>query len=614
MKNGSTKSYYIKPSYVDRDECGEMRKFQSELLEFARKGKERVAILDTPTGSGKTYSFKQVGSQDMKTIIVLPNNLLAKEVSKDFGFDSTVLNKESILYFTRKRIEKYNIQKASRSETIMEIISDKSHIITNPTVFYYLLLNHYSENEKEDMISILIKSNVKTIIFDEFHIYSKDQISMITACAMIIPESIKIIFSSATPPDYFIDLSKNVFGVDAVKYISTKRLYEGDVQRDLLQGPISLNIVYESTQDFVKNNINLFKEGEWVFILDSIRNVDAIGKILTSYYPQESVAFISAYYDSTYASYLEIKNEQQSYRIIISTNIIEQGININKKYKNFIIEPGQSINNLIQRLGRVGRGSIESSLVYICLSSGFKTPDESVQTIEDAYCLFKKMNYGKSMPIPKPFGIGVYVGLLLERMTPLAQDIILKNLKNYENKAIMAGIFSLKNVEEIFKNKEGLNKISKNCFPEIIEIKKWFENYKSTIYSFIASNSEKIKVIDYELDDNFLRTEYSYIWIKKNKEIIVNSSEGIVVGKFNTKPNYDFEVKVFNLPDGERILRYSEIAFKAKIIIMEELQEMLNEIYCEENEKIQRLRKDIISIINETAGLERLKMEVISEG
>lgn len=613
MENGSTKSYNLKSSYVDRDESGEMRKFQSELIEFVRNGTERVAILDTPTGSGKTYSFKKIGSQDMKTVIVLPNNLLAKEASKDFGENSAVLNKESITEYNKKRTKKYSIQRTTLSETIMEIINEKTHIITNPTVFYYLLLNHYNQGEKEDMITILVKNNIKTVIFDEFHIYSKDQISMITACAMLIPKNIKIIFSSATPQDYFKEFSQNVFGTDEVKYISVQRFYDGNEKRDILQGPISLNIIFQNTQEFVKDNIELFKDGHWVFILDSIRNVDSVGKILSDYYPEESIAFISAYYDSSYTNYYKIKNDQKDYRIIISTNIIEQGININKKYKNFLIESGQSANNLIQRLGRVGRGCVENSLVYVSLSSGFRTPDESVETIEDAYNLFKKMNYGKSSPIPKPFGVGVYIGLLLEKLTPLANGIILKNLRDYKNEAILAGLYSIINVEETFSNNDGLKKIRKNCFHEIIEIKEWFENYKSTIYSFIAVESKKIKVTDYELEDNFLKTEYGYTWIKKNKKILGVSVDGIIVGQFNSKPNYDFDVRVSNLPEGERRMRYPDIAFQAKKVIMEELEKLLEEIYCEENEKMQVLKKNILSIVRETAGVERVKMEVIDE-
>lgn len=616
MVSGSIKSYHLIPSYIDRDENGEMRKFQSELIKFVNEDKERVAILDPPTGSGKTYSFKRIGNSDKKTIIVLPNNLLANEVSKDFGIESIVLNKDAIMYNIRERQKKYNLQRTSVSETIIEMISNKTQIITNPTVFYYLLLNHYNEGQKEDMISRLVKNNVKVIIFDEFHIYSKDQISMITACAMIIPKQIKIIFSTATPPDYFIEFSKSVFGNSEVRNISVNRTYETDKQKDLLQGPIELNIVNQESIDFTSANIELFKKGKWVSILDSIRNVDRVGKILTSHFPKDSIAFISAYYDTSYIKYHEIKNEKKDYRIILSTNIIEQGININKEYQNFVIEMGQSLSNLVQRMGRVGRGIKETSKVFICLPSGFSTPNQEVRTIDDAYELFRKMNYGKNSPVPNSFGIGVYIGLLIEKLTPYAEKVILENLLGYQNKRLSAGIYSYKNVVETFSNREGLKKIKKNCFPEIIEIKEWFDDYKNTIYNFIADESQKVKLIDtdYDLQDNFLRTEYSEIWINKNKEIIGHSEDGLFVGEFNTKPNYDFEVKVLNMPDGVRIMRYADIAFQAKKEIMSEFEKILEEDLCEENEKMELLKKDLISIVRETAGLERLKLEVTDEG
>ncbi len=344
--------------------------------------------------------------------------------------------------------------------------------------------------------------------------------------------------------------------------------------------------------------------------------MDLVGRVLTSYFPKDSIAFISAYYDSSYKNYHDIINKRKNYRIIISTNIIEQGININKEYKNFVIEPGQSITNLIQRMGRIGRGLKDTSVVYVCLSSGFSTPNEQVKTIDDAYELFKKMNYRSNSSIPKPFGIGVYIGLLIEKLTPLAERVILKNLYGYENRSLNAGIYSLKNVEETFSNIEGLKKIMRNCFPEIIEIREWFERYKTTIYNFIADESDKVKLIDYDydLEDNFLRTEYNQTWINKNKEILGISTEGLIVGEFNKKPNYEFEVRVLNMPDGVRKMRYADIVFQAKKEIISELERMLEETYCEENEKMDTLKNDLISIVRETAGLERLKLEVINEG
>ena len=289
MVNGYIKSYNLKPSFVDRNQSGDMRQFQEDLMNFVKTDEERVAILDTPTGSGKTYSFKNIGNEYAKTIIVLPNNLLAKEVAKDFGNNSVILNKESILEQVKKRIITFNLKSTSISETIAYMINDKSHIITNPTVFYYLIINHYNQLEKEDMITKLVKENLKTVIFDEFHIYSKDQISMIMACAMILPSRIKIIFSSATPPDYFLEFTNSVFGKEKVRYISIKRHYERNEKGDLIQGPINLNIVLQNTIDFLSKNKELLKEGYWVLILDSIRNVDQVGKFLIGIYPKDSI-------------------------------------------------------------------------------------------------------------------------------------------------------------------------------------------------------------------------------------------------------------------------------------------------------------------------------------
>lgn len=592
-----------------------MREFQSQTIDFVKNGIERVAILDPPTGSGKTYSFRKIGELEKKAIIVLPNNLLANEVLKSFSNNAIVLNKSTIIKNNNLRKRKYNLDRVRTSDTIEDMVSKNAYVLTNPTVFYYLLLNHYSEGQKDDMLSRIVSRNVKTIIFDEFHIYSKDQISMIMGLVLIIPKSIKIIFSSATPQDYFLDLCNNVFNADQVRKISVKRTYDQTDQNDLLQGPIQLNIIGKSTHDFLTENIQLLNEGKWALILDSLRNVNRVEKILESRYSKDEIAIISAYHDPSYSSYSKSLENDSNLRIIISTNIIEQGINIDKQYTNFIIEPGLSINNTIQRIGRVGRGISSQSKIYFCLESGFLPPDAQGDTIDDIYNAFRAMAFPKRVQPPNPFGIGVYLSILLERLSGLAQSKIYGNLQGYGNKKVLAGLYSCRNVDETFSNDDGVRTIRRNCVPEIMTIKKWWPVYKKTIYNFISDQSQKVNLTDeeYDFEDNFLKTEYDEIWINKNKDILSITDKGYVVGAFNKKPRYDFNIAIQNLPDGQRKMPYSEIAFSAKRTIMDDIKALVEGNYCVGNDKIELLIKDILSVVKETAGLERLKLEVIND-
>ena len=611
MSGGYKVSYKLKPSYIPMNEAGSMREFQEKVIKFLGE-KERVAILDCPTGSGKTFSFRQTGKNGNKTVIVLPNNLLAAEVAVTFGNDAVVLNKESILRHVEERKIEYEIRYTSLSSTIEEMISKKLYIITNPTVFYFLLLNRYNNSTKDDMISIIVKNTVKTIIFDEFHIYSNDQITMLMAAALAIPKGIKIIFSSATPQYYFTEFCKEVFGDSEVSVISVVREYQKNESNTLLQGPIQMNILVSDAAGFVENNIENFKDGKWIFILDSLRNVDAVGKLLVNKYPRSDIAFISAYYDPSYKNYKKILEDENSYRIVVSTNIIEQGINLSNQFTNFVIEPGNSLSNLKQRIGRVGRGNEKQSVVYLCIPALSQSIEIKDNTIDEIFNVFNGMNFKEAITISAVHKVGVYLFMLSQKLTPLAQKIILDNVFSYNNKELTAGILACKNVEETLTNREGMKIIKRNFIPEIFSISKWWNNYKKTIYSFIPIGSDKLDVIDvnYNFDENFLRTQYNQVWLAKNKEILQASKKGVIVASFNSKPNYDFLVKVKNLPDGDKILLYKDIAFSARKDIIDQIKSILNQSDYESNSKIERLVNNILSVTKDTAGLERLELEV----
>lgn len=613
--NGVIEEHRLEASYVARDANSQTREFQSKVSDFFT-GIKRVCVLDAPTGAGKTFAFKNLGTTEKKVLIVLPNNLLAKEVVKDLGSNAVLITGDTIQEKTLQRKRIYDPNYNPRSESIDEMIETHTYIITNPTVFYYLLINHYSQLSKEDMLATMIKRNIKTIIFDEFHIYSKDQISMIMASVLVVPNTVKIMFSSATPPQYFIRLCEEVFGSEKVEEINVKRIYNNYGNSDLIQGAISLKIVNRSAYDFITENLDLLKDGNWVIITDSIKSIDKIGKILNSNYPNDNIVFISAYYDPSYANYNEIRFTNKVPRIIVSSNIVEQGINIRKEYQNFIIEPGMTPDNTTQRLGRVGRGQLKESNVYLCFPSKLQSFGHNVNSMDILIEILKSLQYSKRIPEPTCFGIGVYVTFLIEKLGNHAREIVFNNIINYDNKTLNAGIYSCRNVNRTLDDEIGRNKIKSNCILQINKIYNWWKHYRDTIYDFIPSQADKVDVLDTDIQfsTNTLSTKYDRLWIHKNKNIIERNSEGYIVGNFTDKPNYDFYVLIKNIPTGGTApLKYKDIAFKSWKHITEEVNKALENSKCPDNEKIQILIRNIKECTRETAGIERLIMEVIND-
>lgn len=608
IPSGVIKTYNLQASYVSKYKRTGQRTFQNDLADFSKSPDKRIAILQAATGAGKTFAFRILAPENGKVMIVLPNNLLASEVADDIGKEARVLNKDAIQQENLKKINEINPRHSSRSETVESIINNHKFIITNPTVFYYLLINHYTAKSKEDMLSILVKRLVTHIVFDEFHIYSVDQVSMILAGSLMIPDRIKIIFSSATPPFFFDGISREVFKSHKIESISTKRLYQKSRDVDLIQGPLELNIVNLSGPEFVRKNVDVFKEGTWVFIADSIKNVHKIAETLLQRYDEAEMAILSGYNDPTYSIYSELKNNPNSKRILICTNIIEQGINLGKNFSNFVIEPGLTEDSTIQRLGRVGRGVERNSQVFLCFSYDMQTFQDNIENFDELIKSLRTLKYNKNKHTPKAWTIGVYSAIMMTKLTENAVEVIRENILNYENETLNSGIFKFENINLTLRNSEGRKKLKKNCLKEIDKVFDWFMAYVDTFYEFIHSG-DKIDIDDDNFGGRFLRTKYDEIWARKNKEII-RSGGTLYVGKFLDRVNYDFKVLVTNLPMGPRLMKYGDISFNSWQKINEDLEKLLSDIMCEENEKVSKFIDDIKVFTKATAGIERLSLEV----
>ncbi|MGP6206918.1 type I-D CRISPR-associated helicase Cas3' [Cuniculiplasma sp. SKW3] len=610
MLNGTVKTFNIKPSYINKDPNSQYREFQLELKKAIDSSNNRIVILNAPTGAGKTFAFREI-KKDGRIMIVLPNNLLSEEVNDGIGNMACLLNKQKIDEHIHKVYRDQNAN-CSKAEAIEQMVIESDYIITNPTVFFFILSNHYTQNAKDDMISRILKYKIDTIIFDEFHIYTLDQLYKILAAAVILPKKVKIMFSSATVPDYFGELCKNIFGQESVTQINVKRSYEKNNNNTILQGLIKLHIFNGSAEELIENNKEIIKSGKWAMILDSIRSIERVGQVLSKELRDEEYGLLAAYYDPDYHFYKATKEINSNLRIVVSSNVIEQGININPSFSNFIIEPGVGSENLIQRIGRVGRGIEQESVVYLCIPNGVYHYGRDIQNMDELIDFISSLNFTKKARIPRAFGVGVYAYLLLEKLTIFASSIIENNIIKSFGNNLKAGYWSSKNVCETMENKEGVEKIKKNCFREIIELKEWWDKYKETIYDFIPKISSEVNVLDesFNLNDEFLKTRYNEIWIKKNKNILYMDGNNFVVGNFNEKVNYDFYVRISNLPLGKRRMRYGDIAFKSHEKIIEDLEKLLDETDCKNNTNFMKFINDVIECTKVSAGVERLILEV----
>ena len=602
-------NFTICESYIKNS--GELKEFQISMRDFANGDKE-IGVLSAPTGAGKTYGFKTMIQNERFIIILLPNNLLAHEVCEDFlksGISTVLLNSEKVTEKVEEMVRKGF--EATRDKAILSMITNKKIVVTNPELFYYIILNKYKLNPKTDSLSDFIVAGLKMIVIDEVHIYSRDQINILLGIMKLFHKEIKILFSSATIPGFFDVAIKKLFGEENIREITVDREYVKNSSNSILQGKINVFIPnFNSTASFIEENHNIMNTGYWFIIADSIRNMQSIYDVIKKHYSPNEIGLISAYHDPEYTTYHKIF-EDEKYRIVIGSNIVEQGINPPKYFSNFIVEPGMDIKNFIQRVGRIGRNSEKINNLYVI----FKNKDVNVQsfyngmTIEEFYKIMKK-KLPESITGYRPGYIGIYSALIANKLSYNLKETITTNINIDRD-----GQGYTQSFNRATKTIGLINKIrnDKNLFYElkkdIRELKSilgWWDYYYDSIVNFIPV-SEKFNGFDSMEKRKF---SYDYIWILKNKNIEYKDNSIIIVKGFNEKVDYDFDVCVEGIPFNKRQVKYKDVApYRARKLIIKKMEEYSDFQDSKGNAKM--ISEGLKDIVIATSDYSRLKLEVI---
>ena len=624
----SIKQYNFSPTYLK--DTGSERDFQKEMEAFAIEKNHKICILDAPTAAGKTHGFKLMSQREGFTIIVLPNNLLAREVFKKFKEDT------SVALLTGPEIEKVMLEQKkagfldfTKRRAVGQIINNNKIIITNPTVFYSIILNFYffkrknnedknRHNFKGDHLSQLISQGLRMIIFDEFHVYSRDQKNVIFAIIATFRQDIKIMFASATLPPSLVEFCHELFGKETVKYIGVKREYIKTEYSKVIQGPIVLKICSGiGISEFIEAYHSELNEGNWFIIADSIRNMDRIFKTLKKFFNENEIAMVSAYHDPKYEAYTDLNFGSVRRRFVIGSSVIEQGINPPENYNNFILEPGLGIDNLMQRMGRVGRGVDTLSKVYVIIKSKINEWPE-ITKIDDFYLFFQKFyRNNQENSFIKRF-IGAYIGAIVDNLSFGLKNIILQNMKSQEElKSLLPFIYAYLNISRILSStNSSLFNTWRRSLRNIENISLWWKDYSESIKRFIPFQKQtELLDITLETENNGFITEYNDIWLRRNKEIIRKESGLLIIGEFLDSLNNNFQVEVNGIPFNSKTrMRYDEISpYRARYGIKKAYDEWENQYSynISSTQETKRFFDDIKMIIDATADFERLRIDTV---
>jgi len=566
--------------YIKRD-------FQSKIEQFLLEGRsnKRVLIVDAPTGAGKTHTFKRLDNSEGVTFLVLPNNYLIEEKYEEFLSSGLIrssylkkLSREDITH----TIEEEGLGKDNDPHAILTaidyIISNSKLIITNPSIVFLILYNHYWERyyAKGSHLSNLITKGLVNIIFDEIHIYDKDQRNRIIALNSLLYENVKFGYTSATIPSDLIKTLFQVFGEERVEYIKVTTTEPGE-SSNLLRGPIKLDIFNSEIFQLNEELLEELKYGNWIIILNKIVTINKFYKFLLEHnFPNSDILLVSGYHSKSRET-LNLFKEGKA-RIMIASNIIEQGINPPKNYTNFIIEPGYYNYSLVQRIGRVGRGIEEESHVFIPIPD--KVIPRNIENLKDLNVIIDSLasllRKGDESPIDFK-SLGYYIGNFIS-ITRFDEDHRNKFKEvigklNGSNEIIEA-IESFDKIDRIIVGKK-MDKCITMTPEKIKNIYNWWNSYNLTFKNFIKSESI-IELIDESLKDSNnlgLFSTYNEMWVLINKEIIRKENGKLVVGEDREDPFKEFHVTLINVPFEEYGPRlFKEIEWKERDIIMDNLK------------------------------------------
>jgi len=568
--------------YINRD-------FQDRISEFLKddQRKKKILVVDAPTGAGKTHAFKSLKDSSGITFLVLPNNFLIEEKYVEFA-QNDMIGSTYIAKLSRAVIDqtienqglKYNGNQESVLEAIDFILSNSSLklIITNPSILFLILYNHYWNkiHKKGSHLSELIVKGLINLIFDEIHIYTKDQRNRILAINALLNENVKFGYSSATIPKDLLPTLNRVFGENSVEYVRAKTSSKND-SVSLLRGPVLVELFDVDPLSLPDSIVENLRENKWIIILNKIKTINSFYKRLREddKIASSDIKLLSGYHERSRTSIKEFT--EGKYRIMITSNIIEQGINPPKDYVNFIIEPGIYYYNFIQRIGRVGRGIDSTTRVIIPIGNvsipqSLEEFNDFNQVVEEISKLLKREDESE-IPL---IGLGHYIGSLIS-----------SSRFDYDHRKKFKQIVgNLSGASEILKGIEYfeiienfINKMNpKDCRgftnSKIDSIKSWWKSYNYTFQNFIKSE-ELMQVVDESLKEAGISdfvTSYSEIWIHKNKDILGKVGNANIVGEDRNEEFKEFPVILKNIPFSERRDIFKNVEWNERRLILEGLQ------------------------------------------
>ena len=577
----NSKTFLFKPQFLEF--CGEsalgvkLHRFQAMIRDIVKSPYDCIFI-DAPTASGKTFSFllptgcNYLTVRRVKTLIVSPTNLLIEQTYSDIVgkiTENSELRDINITKITGKSLVGLTLHERAKKIRRDFVINDI--IISNPDIIALFLTGFYDINydehrEKEftrNRSTEDIFSELNVVIFDEYHVYSEEELGKIAALiylSKLIHNIPKIVFTSATPQNKLKELLSKL-GLNCADYHESSFPDEIPESRKI-RGEVSLTVTDQPIMEALDYCIDDASKVLYLFdhkIDAEISREKLIKMGLDSKYIEDLSGFSNRATSK--------QNPSGSEKCILATNAAEQGLNLDVSRSH--IEPGLYIENLTQRYGRIGRQG-KSGFITV----HFRTP--FVERIPDNILDFQDLisNLADSF-----FKKEIYLSRIKRHFAAFLALCTIKDARHILGPQIHELIIHLRDQQilEIYEALLSFNKtvtdLCKLDDPDPSDLKdlsKWWHNFLISI-GFFRGQSMTVPV-GLERESRLMTTSEDIIWVKKwcLTEVIGSGKDSIyLIKSFKEIPStveIHFATPADKISVSERELldreRFIEIYFK----------------------------------------------------
>ncbi len=368
-----------------------IRTFQREFVEWCNEPQsEPIAILEAPTGSGKTASFCDLITQTARpTLIIYPTNALLAQ-------QKTVLDEmENVnpVIIDGGTLSGSGIERTNELSQYASPPYRHNVILTNPDILQSILQGQYTDPYEKLITSFF--DNVSGVIYDEFHFYDAFEISGILLqlkafCdrTEFTDKAPNLVLSSATPNEQYLSFIEDELGI-STRRISTpiNPVGRGDQFRHettVKRFTKSLYSYKTQVSNALENHVNAAEtvsEPSVTVIFNSAKESNLFDEFVAKNHPRVHNHMKT---DNGYNTRAETQDDTTEFFILNTTSKGEVGLDfdINALY----MDAPATAPAFVQRIGRAGRKTEATVHVYNLNDIGWTNgPAPYTEFIENIY-------------------------------------------------------------------------------------------------------------------------------------------------------------------------------------------------------------------------------------